>query len=63
MPLGDELRADDEIETALGDVVELGAQPLDRFDQIARQHEDARAGKQIGRLLMQPFDAGPHGGE
>ena len=27
-------------------------------DQIARQHQDARAGKQLGRLLLQPLDAG-----
>ena len=56
--LGDELRADDDVEAALRHVVELLAQPLDGFDQIARQHQDARAGKQLGRLLLQPLDAG-----
>ena len=40
--LGDELRADDDVEAALRHVVELLAQPLDRFHQIARQHQDAR---------------------
>ena len=34
--LGDQLRPDDDIEAPLGDVVELLAQPLDRFDEIAR---------------------------
>ena len=58
MPLGDELRADDDVEAALRDVIEFLAQPLDRFDQIARQHQDAAAGKQRGRLLLQPLDAG-----
>ena len=33
--LGDELRADDDVETSLRDVVELLTQPLDRFDEIA----------------------------
>ena len=56
--LGDELRADDDVEAALGDVVELLAQALDRFDEIARQHQDAAPRKQLGRLLLQPLDAG-----
>ena len=42
MALGDELRADDDVEAALRDVVELLAQPLDRGDEIAREHQDAR---------------------
>ena len=63
MALGDELRADDDVEAALRDVVELRAQPLDRLDQIARQHQDARLRKQLGRLLLQPLDAGADGGE
>ena len=42
MALGDELRADHDVEAAFRDVVELLAQPLHRFDQIARQHQDAR---------------------
>src|SRR5215475_223262 len=33
--LGHKLRADDDVEASLGDVVELLAQPLDRFDEIA----------------------------
>ena len=57
--LGHELRADDDVEAALRDVVELLAQALDRFDEVARQHQDARVGKQLGRLLLQPLDAGP----
>ena len=57
--LGDQLGADDDVEAALGDVVEFLAQPLDRFDQVAGQHQDAAAGEQLGRLLLQPLDAGP----
>ena len=55
---GDKLRADHDVEAALRHVVEFLAQPLHRFDQIARQHQDARVGKQLGRLLLQPLDAG-----
>ena len=61
--LGDELRADHDVEAALRDVVELLPQPLHGVDQIAGEHEDARAGKQLGRLLLQPLDAGTDGDE
>ena len=59
--LGDELRADDDVEAAFGDRVEFLPQPLDRFDQIARQHHDARVGKQRRHLLLQTLDAGTDG--
>ena len=39
------------------DVVELLAQALHRFHQIARQHQNAFARKQLRRLLLQPLDA------
>ena len=58
MALGHQLRADDDVEAALRDVVELRAQALHRFHQIARQHQDAAAREQLGRLLLQPLDAG-----
>ena len=58
MALGDELRADDDVETALRHVVQFLPQPLHGVDQVARQHQDAGAGKQLGRLLLQPLDAG-----
>ena len=58
MTLGDELRADDDVEAALRHVVQFLPQPLHGVDQIARQHQDAGAGKQLGRLLLQPLDAG-----
>ena len=61
MALGDQLRADDDVEAALRHVVEFLAQALHRFHQIARQHQDARAGKQLGRFLFQPLDAGADG--
>src|SRR5208337_2010701 len=41
MPLGDELRADDDVEAALGDLVKLLAQPLHRFDEVAGEHQNA----------------------
>jgi hypothetical protein len=47
-----------DLEAALRHVVELLPQALHRVDQVARQHQDARAGKQLGRLLLQPLDAG-----
>src|ERR1051325_3910478 len=56
--LGNQLRADDQIEAALRDVVQFLAQTLDRFNEIARQYEGARAGKQLGGLLLQALDAG-----
>ena len=43
--LGDELRTDDDIEAALRHIVQLLAQPFHGVDQIARQHQNARAGK------------------
>jgi hypothetical protein len=35
MSFGDKLGPNDDIEAALGDLVELLAQPLDRFDEVA----------------------------
>ncbi len=58
MAFGDELRADDDVEAAFGDVGQLLAQALDRFDEVAREHEDAAARKQLPRLLLQPLHAG-----
>ncbi len=46
MALGDQLGADDDVEAAGGDVVELFAQPLDGGDEIGGEHEDARLRKQ-----------------
>src|SRR5690349_9717173 len=63
MSLGDELRADDDVEAPLRDVVEFASQALDRVDEIAGENENTAAGKELGRLLLQPFDAGPHGCE
>ncbi len=56
--LGHELRADDDVETSVRHVVELFAQALDQLNEIAGEHKDARVGKQLGRFLLQPFDAG-----
>ncbi len=59
MALGDQLGADDDVEAAGGDVGKFLAHPLDRGDQIARQHQHARIGKQLAHLFFQPLDAGP----
>ena len=45
MSLGHQLRSDDDVETPFGNVVEFLAQPLNGFDEIARQHQDAAARK------------------
>ena len=58
-----QLRPDDDIEAALGDIVELLAQLLDRGDEIARQHQDAGLRKQRAHLLFEALDARPDGGE
>src|SRR5262249_19120150 len=63
MALGDELGADDEIETPLRHVIEFGAQPLDRFHEIARQDQDAAPWKQLGGLVLKPLDARADGDE
>ncbi len=57
--LGHELRADDDVEATFGHVGEFLLQPLHRFDEIGRQHQDATAGKQFGRFVLQPLDARP----
>src|SRR5581483_7421119 len=59
MPLGHELRADDDVETAFRDLVELAAQRLDRIDEIAGEDQNAAARKELGRLLLEPLDARP----
>ena len=43
MTLGDQLRADDDIEAALRHVVEFRPQALHGLHEIARQNENARA--------------------
>src|SRR5436305_10034248 len=59
MPLGDQLRADDDIDAALFDVAEFLAHALDRSDEIAGEHHDAPVGKQRRGFLLEPLDAGP----
>src|SRR5215467_5524164 len=56
--LRNKLGPDDNVELSLRDCVELLAQALDRFDEIARQHQDAALRTQFGRFLLQPLDAG-----
>ncbi len=63
MALGDELRADDDVEAAFGDAGELFAHALDRGDQIAGEHQHARLRKQLAHLFFEALDAGPAGDE
>ena len=58
MALGHQLRADDDVDAAFGDLVQLAAHGLDRGDEIARQHHGARVGEQRRRLFLQALDAG-----
>src|SRR5712691_4325025 len=48
--LGDQLGAYDDVEATIGNLVELFAQPLHRFDEVAREHEDAAIWKKLQRL-------------
>src|SRR6185436_7360906 len=54
---------DDEIETSLGDVVELLPKAFDRFHEIARQHKNAGLREQFSRLLFEPLHARADGSE
>src|SRR5262249_29662990 len=63
MTLGDELRADDDVDLAGFDVRQLLAQALDRSDEIAGEHQDAALGKKRGDFLIQPFDPRATGDE
>ena len=58
MPLRHQLGADDDIDAAFGDLVQLAAHGLDRGDEVAGEHHGARLRKQRGRFLLQPLDAG-----
>src|SRR5258705_518408 len=63
MALGDKLRADDEIDAAFRDLVELLAHALAGRDQVARQHQDAGLREEGGRLLLDALDPRPAGRE
>ena len=52
MALGDQLGADDDVEQAFGDVGEFLAHALDGGDEIARQHQHARAAETARALLL-----------
>src|SRR5580692_12801997 len=59
MALRHKLRADDDIETALSNVVQFLAQPLDRGDEVAGQHQHPRLRKQLAHLFFEALDARP----
>ena len=61
--LGDQLGADDEVVGAARRRAELGAQGLDPAGKVRRQDQRTNVGKESRRLLGQPFDARPAGGE
>ena len=53
--LGDELRADHNVEGALGDLVQFAPQPFGAAGKIRGEHQEARIREQTSRLL--PRDA------
>ena len=63
MALGDELRADDDVEFARGDVGEFLAHALDRGDEVAGEHQHARLREQLAHFFLEPLDARADGDE
>ena len=63
VPLGDQLRADDDVGLALGDRLELQPQPLHAAQHVGGQHDGARLGKMSDDLLGDALDARPAGDE
>ena len=61
--LGDELRADHDVDLAVLDRFELGAHALHRGHQVAREHQHALFGKEAADLFLEPLDARPAGDE
>ncbi len=59
MALGDQLRADDDVELALGNRRELEAHARDPADHVAGKGGRARIGEAGRHLLRQPLDPGP----
>ena len=59
MSLRHQLRADDDVDAALRNLVELAAHGLDRGDEIARQHHGARVGKQRAASSCRRSTPGP----
>src|SRR4051794_4387127 len=51
-----QLRADHDIEAALRNVIELAPEAFDRFHEIAREYENARIRKKLGRFLFEPLN-------
>ncbi len=62
VPLGDELRADDDVRLPAGDCLELQPQPLDPH-QIGGEHDGARVGKVPLDLFGDALDPGAAGNE
>ena len=63
VPLGDDLRADDDVGLSLGHGVDDLAQLGDRRRQIARQDGETRIRKALGHLLGDALDARAAGHE
>ena len=57
VPLGDQLRADDDVGFALGDRLELEPQPSDAAQHVGRQHDRAGLGEMAEHLLGDALDA------
>ena len=63
MALGDQLRADDEIELMLRHRLQFGAHALGPARHVGGQNQQARVGKKLGGLLGQSLDPRPAGVE
>ena len=61
--LGDELRADDDVEGALRNLLEFAPQPVGAAWKIRREHEYAGVWKERRRFFGESLDAGSAGGE
>ena len=61
--LGDQLRADDDLERPVGDVFEFSPQSFHAAGKIRRQNQRARIRKELRDFVGQPFDSGSAGSE
>ena len=63
MPLGDDLRADEDVGRAFGDALHRLFQRPGGAEEVRGQHGHPRRGEAFRHLLGQPLDAGADGGQ
>ena len=63
MPLGDDLRADDDIGAAFGNRADRVLQRAGGPEEIRGQNRQPRVGEALGHLLGEPLDPRTNGGE